>query len=113
MKFNLRPNLLMVPLIISSMVLAGCGSSEKAQSPEEAAVLPCKTVKSFVDKFLAQDNIGAASYAKVAKDQFSEIVDLDTEFGRFAVVMEQASDDGIVDDFSGYGALLDYCKTKW
>lgn len=95
------------------MALAGCGSSEKAQTPAEAAVLPCKTVKSFIDKFLAQDRVGSASYATVAKQQFSAIAELDTEFGRFSVVMDQASDDGLVDDYSGYGAMLDYCKDKW
>lgn len=100
-------------ILISMFTISGCGASEKAQSPEEAAIVPCKTVKSFVDKFLAQDRIGSASYAAVAEKQFNEISSLDTEFGRFAVVLGQASDDGLVDDYSGYGAMLDYCKTKW
>ncbi len=109
-----RRNILGVIAILTSMlIVSGCGTSEKAQTPEEAAVIPCKTVKSFVDKFLAQDRIGSASYAAVAEKQFNEISSLDTEFGRFAVVIGQAADDGLVDDYSGYGALLDYCKTKW
>ena len=99
--------------IASSILLSGCGGAEEKLSPEEAAIVPCKTVKSFVDKFMASDRIGSASYAAVAEKQFSEISSLDTEFGRFAVVLGQAADDGLVDDYSGYIALLDYCKTKW
>jgi hypothetical protein len=113
MKSQPRLAFFSVILLSSSIVLVGCGSSKIEQSPDEAAVLPCKTVKSFVDKFLAQDRIGSASYATVAKQQFTEIASLNTEFGRFAVVLDQASDDGLVDDYSGYGAMLDYCKDKW
>lgn len=97
-----------------SLLLVSCSSaSDTAADPADAVKVPCKTVKSFVDKFLASDLTGAATYATVAAKQFEEIADLDTEFGRFGVVMEQAADDGVVDDFAGYSAMLDYCKSKW
>jgi hypothetical protein len=109
---NLKWRLISV-ITCASFLLVSCGSTEKAISPDEAAITPCKTVKSFVDKFLAGDKIGSASYAAVAQKQFTEISSLNTEFGRFAVVMGQAADDGLVDDYSGYSAMLEYCKTKW
>jgi hypothetical protein len=113
MKSRSRLISLLTLITIGSTLMVGCGQSEKAQSPDEAAVVPCKTVKSFVDKFLAGDRIGSASYANVAQEQFSAIASLDTEFGRFAVVMEQAADDGLVDDYSGYSDMLSFCKPKW
>ena len=100
------------PLIAGAIfLLAACGTPPLTAA--EAAVVPCKTVKQFVDKFVAKDYAGAATYAVVARDQFSEIQSKDSEFARFVVVLDQASDDAIVDDLSGYVALLQYCREKW
>jgi len=99
--------------LILVAILSGCGSSEKALSPEEASAKACQKTKLFADSYLEDKKAEAAEYARVASLEFFEITSVDPRFSDFAEVLRYASNNnGSVglEGLSAYSSMLTFCK---